>query len=129
MLTLREQLEYAWAAGFIDGDGCFLVIYSKTGINKPRDYSKPQRIILTAAQVRIEPLLRLQNLLGGSTTGPYKHGGFKAETRQPVYHYRLGSKLLKIHIKYLWPHLSRPKKEQYLEKQQAIRDKVPSANA
>lgn len=50
--------DYAWAAGFIDGEGCFYSEINKRG---------SVRVILSVAQRRVEPLLHLRDLFGAGT--------------------------------------------------------------
>lgn len=58
MSTIRLT-EVAWAAGFLDGEGCFY-------LSKHRDGAPETRTVtLKATQVRTEPLDRLQRLFGG----------------------------------------------------------------
>lgn len=68
MLDLKELY---WAAGFLEGEGTFLV--DRSGI--------------TAAQVQRQPLDRLQKLLGGKVVGPYEHN--KNRNGQPFYRWGL----------------------------------------
>jgi hypothetical protein len=49
-----STLDIAWAAGFIEGEGCF----SQTGTSAQ----------VTAAQVQKEPIERLQRIFGGTVT-------------------------------------------------------------
>lgn len=49
--------DIAWAAGFLEGEGCFYA---------------GNRISVRAAQVQPDPLYRLREILGGNVTGPYK---------------------------------------------------------
>ena len=93
------ETEYAWAAGFIDGEGCF-------HLTNRRKYLR-----LTVGQVRPEPLYRLKEVLGGSISGPRDNG-----RGQPTYTYRLCSRELGEQIDNIWPYLSRPKREQFLQK-------------
>lgn len=47
----------AWAAGFLEGEGCF---------------PSGGRISVRAAQVQPDPLYRMKLILGGNVTGPYQ---------------------------------------------------------
>jgi len=50
---MASLLEYAWAAGFLEGEGSFCGSVSNGGIT------------VSAVQVQAEPLVRLQRLFGG----------------------------------------------------------------
>lgn len=54
---MLETKDIAWAAGFLEGEGCF----------------HPARQKITAAQVQLHPLEKLRDLFGGSIKkyGPY----------------------------------------------------------
>lgn len=55
------DLELAWAAGFLDGEGCF------TLSKMPSATHESQRgMSITAVQTRVAPLLELQRLFGGN---------------------------------------------------------------
>lgn len=56
------DLELAWAAGFIDGEGCFTLIKQK---DMADEYRRPH---VTAVQVRREPIDKLAEMFGGSVT-------------------------------------------------------------
>jgi hypothetical protein len=63
-----ELKELYWAAGFLEGEGCF---------------STHRSVCIAASQVTLEPLQRLQALLGGGVRGPYS---FKtAHKSQPIW--------------------------------------------
>ena len=56
----------AWAAGFLEGEGCF---------------NSGGRISVRASQVQPDPLYRIREIFGGNVTGPYprknpKHNAF-----------------------------------------------------
>lgn len=58
--------EYAWAAGFWDGEGCVSLSY--------RGKFQYPRSVLQVAQVHREPLERFRDTLGfGNILGPYPH--------------------------------------------------------
>ncbi len=61
--TLIDLRDLYWAAGFIEGEGCFNGVKIRGGPSQPR---------ITAPQVDREPLARLQSILGGAIHGPYK---------------------------------------------------------
>lgn len=69
MIDLRELY---WAAGFLEGEGCF-----SRGTPK-----QPSGIQIRACQVNPEPLVRLQKCLGGAINGP--HRGHRIN-QSPIY--------------------------------------------
>lgn len=95
--TFRE--EAAWAAGFIDGEGCFMFSSNKAKF--------------AVAQVRREPLERLCQLFGlGRVTGPYAYQA----NQKPHYRYELtGLSRIQFVMDTVWPFLSEPKREQASE--------------
>jgi hypothetical protein len=58
-----EVLRLAWAAGFLDGEGCFTLVRHKDASNPL--YRLP---FVGAAQLRLDPLERLVEILGGKIT-------------------------------------------------------------
>ena len=78
---MSEEIELAWAAGFLDGEGNFR---SGHGIQR----GKYLRVYLnfSACQVPREPLDRLAAVLGGSVTGPYYS---KQPNKQPYYKWQM----------------------------------------
>lgn len=103
---MSKATEYAWAAGFIDGEGSFL------------PNSSSGRPFLAVTQVNPEALFRLQRLMGGVVKGPYSP---PAHRGQPYYRYRLGVRGVREHIPKLWPHLCGPKKKQYRSRMANVR--------
>jgi hypothetical protein len=94
--------ELAWAAGFVDGEGCFSVMKIRRG--RPRNYP-----LLTISQ-REPPdvLYRFQAAVGvGYVNGPYQTIG------RPAYYYRVNGaeKVFRV-VKLLWPWLSPVKRRQ-----------------
>lgn len=61
--TLRE-IELAWCAGFLDGEGYF-------GSSRESGGKHKFRFRISCAQVHEEPLERLARTLGGKVYGPY----------------------------------------------------------
>lgn len=96
-----SEIEYAWAAGFIDGDG-----YFTTKSNGTKTY-----LILAVGQSELEPLHRLQRLMGGNITELSLKRNLLAKKRH--WRWTLSSRLLSNHIDHLWPHLTEVKKSQY----------------
>lgn len=95
--------DYAWCAGFIDGDGCF---YARP--NKKYKEKIFYRVELNITQVELKPLLKIQRILGGRIYGPYTK-----TTGSPTYQYRLGNYHLRYHINSLWPYLTNIKRARY----------------
>lgn len=53
--------DIAWAAGFIDGEGCLTLVKKRNGL----------QVVLNVSQVELAPLYKLKDLFGGSIQ---KHG-------------------------------------------------------
>ncbi len=99
--------ELAWAAGFIDGEGCFHLVgkVNRRGVKK-------HRFALAASQSDDRPLKRLSLAVGhGNVHGPYNHT--KDPLRKKVtYQWSVsGAHAWRIY-NLLLPYLSEPKKEQ-----------------
>jgi len=62
-MVTADELEVAWAAGFIDGEG-----YSSISKNKkPKGLRSPRyKICVGVTHTKLEPLYRLQAIFGGS---------------------------------------------------------------
>lgn len=58
--SLQHQLDLAWAAGFLDGEGCFTLV-KMSGATNPSQRS----LYVGASQSTREPLEKLQSLFGG----------------------------------------------------------------
>jgi hypothetical protein len=105
--------ELAWAAGFFDGEGssgCY--VRAETG----RCYLR-----VALAQVEREPLDRFVAALGeGRVRGPYPARG----RRQPNHWVEFNGPTARRVMRRLWPHLTTPKKCQWLRalaRQRAMR--------
>jgi hypothetical protein len=62
--ALPTQLDYAWAAGFLDGEGCFGIYQYRNKRSTIHHASREARI--SCAQVKTEPLEKLSWLFGGT---------------------------------------------------------------
>lgn len=91
------ETEYAWSAGFMDGEGY-------TGLTKD---GYPYVHI---AQIVKEPLLRLQGLFGGKIHGPYPG---KRDNWSEQWYWRVSGKYaVQEFIEHLRPYMSKFKLEQ-----------------
>lgn len=74
--TTQRDLDLAWAAGFIDGEGCILVTRGSQRHNGGRSYGARERYYLemSACQTSVEPLLKLKGLFGGSISEHHTQG-------------------------------------------------------
>jgi hypothetical protein len=93
-VRLRES-DVAWAAGFIDGEGC---LHGRT--YKQRGAAGlSYQMTLSVNNVDPAPLRKLQSLFGGSVNGPcYPKGN-----RKPVYAWRIGMRKLSAVLPLLLP--------------------------
>ena len=99
--------DYAWAAGFWDGEGCVSLTHRQHGYSS----TPVPRIVVQVAQVDRRVLDRLQSILGyGNILGPYKP---KTKNSQPYYVWRVeGVKHLSTIRDMLSPYLGEVKLEQ-----------------
>jgi hypothetical protein len=88
--------EIAWAAGFIDGEGCFSAI-------KGWDKTKYSKVHLKVVQVEPEALHRLVDILGGFVSGPQNPPSHRGK---PYYTYTLTWNACKRAVPVLWPYLT-----------------------
>lgn len=58
------EVDSAWAAGFIDGEGSFHI--------RLRRENRSHVLVLRAAQTRLDPLVKLQVMYGGAVRSPKK---------------------------------------------------------
>jgi hypothetical protein len=56
-----SEVDLAWTAGFMDGEGCFTLLGRRSNVRK-----WDRRPSVSAAQVRLAPLVKLQGLYGGA---------------------------------------------------------------
>ncbi len=92
------ETDYAWAAGFLDGEGYFcLQPVHKRGSDGWRN-RKPR---LEAAQTDIKPLLRLQSLFGGSVIKTVRREG-----RKQAYRWDLTGIAIKPTLLHILPYLT-----------------------
>jgi len=85
MPTLNDV---AWAAGFIDGDGC-INIYQKHENRRKRKPKYPLPMVQVGVTER-ELLEKLKMTFGGSIVGPYNGKGFGKNTN--VFHWNITCK-------------------------------------
>lgn len=96
------SIELAWAAGFLDGEGCFSTMTNRRG--KVRNYP-----LLTISQRERYVLDRFMKAVGeGYVNGPYNK-----DKGAGAYYYRVNGyeKVLRV-AKLLWPYLSPVKRAQ-----------------
>jgi hypothetical protein len=87
----------AWAAGFLEGEGCF----RRSGGGKQ---GRTERVV--CAQVNLEPLLKMQEMFGGSTCqyGPY------AANKQPFWNWTITGSRARGVMMTMYPFLSEKKR-------------------
>jgi len=105
-----KDSDIAWAAGFLDGEGCF---YMQKNKQRGNYYWTPS---LTAEQADLRPLEKLQELFGGTIYTRPSRG----ENRRPTWAWRLGgNEKLAFVLAELEPYLI-VKKEKAIEMQERI---------
>lgn len=80
-MTIR-RVDLAWAAGFIDGEGCLLIQSAKR--NGVRYYW----IMVSAPQVNPEPLIKLQTIFGGAI----HHRAARPAKWADIYEWHIGNR-------------------------------------
>lgn len=102
-----ENTDYAWAAGFWDGEGCVSLTYRTYGYSS----SPIPRIVVQIAQVDRRVLDRFQRVVGyGNVLGPYTQ---KNKNAKPYHVWRVeGNKNLQQIFDLLSPYLSEEKTDQ-----------------
>jgi hypothetical protein len=99
---MSKETEWAWAAGFFDGEGSTSVLYPGKSEGRPEGYAC---LHVKVSQKDRRPLERFQAALGmGSITGPYQPGD--------IHCWQKGGKGANEALELLWPYLSEPKREQ-----------------
>ena len=96
--TTPAKAEVAWAAGFIDGEGCF------TGTESQQ---------LTVVQSDIEPLERLQRIFGGVGWISSRVPGTLGAAPKPSWGWHVAKfEDFQQVLVFLWPYMCTPKREQ-----------------
>lgn len=91
----------AWAAGFLDGDGCFSLLRA-TGDNI---HASTRCVHISASQRKREPLDELAEILGGSV-------GETTSAGRPLYQWKCsGAESVKIAIELVLPFLVNKREE------------------
>lgn len=106
---MTKDTELAWAAGFLDGEGCWYAMKA----SKRKNGTQPRRFALSVNQADPRPLLRLAEIAGqGNVKGPYTPKERKVKRNKPVWYFVLsGLPAWHFYIR-LEPYMSEPKKEQ-----------------
>ena len=78
------ETDRAWAAGFLDGEGCFTLLKNSS----KSQHETTRGVNISAIQVKKEPLIRLQKILGGRINGPVKNGN---RAKQDAYCWRISN--------------------------------------
>lgn len=99
---MTRQTDLAWAAGFVDGEGCFSM--------KRRSHGTRFGFRFTVNQIDRRPLDRLAKILGrGVVKGPRIS---KSAKHSPVWRLDISGKHAITIYELLEPYLSEPKREQ-----------------
>lgn len=107
-----QETNYAWAAGVIDGEGCFHAQrhkQTKRGCNY--EYRYPALVVGQSSNDGCPAiLLRLQELFGGTINGPQKHN---LPNRKDKYNWRVSSyEQVQQVLIFIWNWLGPIKREQ-----------------
>ncbi len=110
---MNMPIDLAWAAGFIDGEGCFHV----------RDYTSKAVVTMSITQVDRRPLDRLARVIGGVVVkGPRNHS--KSPNSQGYHWIRFQGKKLDRFFAEIQPYLSEPKREQYTRCKERVEERA-----
>jgi hypothetical protein len=112
----KTEVDYAWAAGFFDGEGCVYVKVPKEGW--------PSQIKVCIGQTSVDVLEKFLDIFEvGTIFGPYiqRKGGNGA----PFYNYMVSSAYEIITIfSHMWPYLGKAKREQFTSKIEIYQSRV-----
>ena len=99
--------ELYWAAGFMEGEGCFSLR------DRQAEAKGTASLSCKASQVNPEPLYRLKELFGGPVYGPYKGTpSMKVRNRQPFYEWSVSGRQAAQVFMTLYPLMSDVRKKQ-----------------
>ena len=90
------ETNYAWAAGFMDGEGCILIAKGRT--NGTATYYSLQ---VSASQVDPAPLYRLRGIFGGSVCLTRPGSG----NQSPIYRWVISARLAAPALVLMQPYL------------------------
>ena len=91
-----KETETAWAAGYVDGEGCI-------NITKNTSYGHIVRVTIDSTDNR--SLLVLLNLFGGRLNGPYEPRNKDSYNRKPIWVYSLCGVEAQSALKKMRPYL------------------------
>jgi hypothetical protein len=96
-----KATEYAWAAGFFDGEG---------HVSAQRNRTNPPVVRVSIAQVDRATLLHFRRVVGVGAV----HGPRQRKNRLPYYVFDIGSSAGVEQVRrVLWPYLSAPKRRDF----------------
>jgi hypothetical protein len=115
-MEMATDCDYAWAAGFIDGEG---TIRASTNPHTYADGGQVMRacLYLSAAQKFDPPLRRLHAILGAGSIYHYT-----PKTRNPFYVFSCGGRAAFASVDAIWPWLGEQKKADCKRALATIRD-------
>lgn len=122
-LPFKRQLEIAWAAGFFDGEGHVRVSKRstyRTVSGEHRTYNHNCAPVIQLAQNEKSLLTRFNKSVDGKgrISGPYQTKGTNNVHWRLTVHRE--ADVISI-MELLWPHLSKPKRDQWRKVQADIR--------
>lgn len=104
-----RDLDVAWAAGFVDGEGAVMLVYARPGKRNRRGYEEitPGRVTVhvRVTQVDIDPLYKLQDLFGGQVKAVNMDCKARVKNKQPIHEWNIfGGKAIEV-LRQLSPYL------------------------
>jgi hypothetical protein len=102
---MSRETDLAWAAGFIDGEGCINIAHKSTISRYGKKYNYYSLAVMVG-QITPEPLLKLKEMFGGHIRGP-----IIKENRRPSFMWSISSRNSADMLQKLLPYLIVKKSE------------------
>ena len=97
---MPSELEWAWAAGIFEGEGCFAAYGTRR-----------QRLTMRVAMTDLDVLTRYALIVGGHVTGPYKYD----EIRKPHYVCAINGDVALEALSHFWSWLGERRLERFYD--------------
>lgn len=92
-VVLATEVERAWAAGFVDGEGAIMITWSRAKMinRRGRREMKPDQfnVHVRVTQTCTEPLIKLVNLFGGQVKAVNMNAPSRAKNARPIYEWNI----------------------------------------
>jgi hypothetical protein len=94
------ETDLAWAAGFIDGEGCVSIVQRWTGACSTKKSYRYYQLNINVPQINKDPLLKLQKMFGGQIQA-IKPTGPRRQSFVWTIHAALAGRMLSMLVPYL----------------------------